>query len=125
MRSYFYVIGIALIILVFGFMMVKGNPISQDDVVSAILKEGYQEVNLGLKDYNYYPNTVKVKQGVPVRVYLDSSVVGCLRDFTVRDFGIHEYLKNPEDYIEFIPEEKGRYTFACSMGMGTGVLVVE
>lgn len=124
-KSYFYFIGIFFLVLVFGFMMVKGNSLSQDEVVSAVLKEGYQEVRLGLKDYNYYPNAVKVKAGIPVRVYLDQSVVGCLRDFTVRDFGIHEYLQNPDDYIEFMPEEKGKHTFACSMGMGTGVLIVE
>ena len=124
-KGYFYVIGVIVIVVIFGFMMVRGNSESDEVFFSATIKDGVQEVVLSLKDYNYYPNAVKVKEGIPVRIYLDSSVVGCLRDFTIRDFGVRQYLKTPQDYVEFLPDKKGRYTFACSMGMGTGVLVVE
>ncbi len=124
-KGYFYVIGVIVIVVIFGFMMVRGNSESEEVFFSATIKDGVQEVVLSLKDYNYYPNAVKVKEGIPVRIYLDSSVVGCLRDFTIRDFGVRQYLKTPQDYVEFLPDKKGRYTFACSMGMGTGVLVVE
>ena len=84
-----------------------------------------QEVVLSMKNYNYYPNTIKVKSDIPVRIYLDESVVGCYRGFTIRDFGINKYLKTPEDYIEFTPNKKGTFVFACSMGMGTGKIIVE
>lgn len=123
--SIFYIIGIVVIIAVFGFVMIKGDSVKDTDVYSAPIVNGLQEVVLGVKDFNYYPNTVKVQQGIPVRIYLDSSVSGCLRDFTVRDFGIHEYLKTSQDYVEFTPTAKGRHSFACSMNMGTGVLIVE
>ena len=41
------------------------------------------------------------------------------------ELGISKYLGTPNDYIEFTPTEKGTFRFACSMGMGTGTLVVE
>ena len=125
MKSLYYIIGIILLVFIFGFVMIKGASVGQESVYTAQINNGVQEVVLGLKNYNYYPNTVKVKSGIPVRIYLDSSVSGCLRDFTIRDFQVRKYLKTPSDYVEFTPTEKGRYTFACSMGMGTGALIVE
>ncbi|MEK6908775.1 MAG: cupredoxin domain-containing protein [Nanoarchaeota archaeon] len=124
MKNSIYLIGIIVLAVAFGFIMVKGNSVSEE-VYTAPVIDGVQEVVLSLKDYNYSPNTVKVQAGIPVRIYLDSSVVGCLRDFTINDFGIRKHLKTPEDYVEFTPTIIGRYTFACSMGMGTGVLIVE
>lgn len=125
MKKYIgYFIGIVLIVSVFGFFMVKGNS-DNSEIYSVPVVDGIQEVTLSLEDYNYSPNTLKVKSGIPVRIYLDFSVVGCLRDFTVREFGVHEYLKTPSDYVEFTPDKTGRFAFACSMNMGTGVLIVE
>ncbi len=86
---------------------------------------GVQKITLGMKNYNYYPNTVTVKAGQPVRIYLDNSVGGCYRSFTIRDFGVAKYLQSTSDYVEFTPDKKGSFRFACSMGMGTGTLVVE
>ena len=78
-----------------------------------------------MKNYNYYPQTVKVKANQPVRIYLDKSVAGCYRSFTIRDFGVVKYLETEKDYVEFTPNKKGSFRFACSMGMGTGTLIVE
>ena len=58
-------------------------------------------------------------------IYIDKSVVGCYRGFTIRELGISKYLPTPDDYVEFTPTEPGTYGFACLMGMGTGTLVVE
>jgi len=125
MKSYiFYFIGIALIVLLFGFIMVERNSDNSEVYIVPIV-DGVQEVTFSLKDYNYYPNTIKVKSGVPVRIYLDSSVVGCLRSFTVKEFGVNKHLPGSEDYVEFTPTKTGRFAFACSMNMGTGTLVVE
>jgi len=126
MKPIYYILFIILIVGVVGFFIfgnsagVTGNTISGDNVnVQA------QKVVLGMKNYNYYPNTITVKENQPVRIYLDSSVVGCYRSFVIREFGIAKYLKTPNDYIEFTPNKKGTYGFACSMGMGTGKLIVE
>ena len=87
--------------------------------------EDVQKITLGTKNLNYYPNTLKVKEGKPVELTLDKSVTGCLRSFTIKDFGISKYARTPEDKIVFTPTKKGIFTFACSMGMGFGKLIVE
>ncbi len=84
-----------------------------------------QKVVIGMKNFNYYPQVVRVKVNQPVEIYLDDSVQGCFRSFTIRDFGVNEYLENPEDKIIFTPTKTGSFRFACSMGMGTGTLIVE
>lgn len=86
---------------------------------------GTQEVVIGMKNYDYSPQTIRVKAGQPVSLSLDSSVQGCFRDFTIRELGVRKYLITPQDTVTFTPEKPGQYTFACSMGMGSGTLIVE
>ncbi len=116
---------IIILIVGVGFFMLKGNGLETNTAVSDNGNGDFQKIILSVKNLNYYPNTITVKEGIPVRIYLDSSVTGCLRSFTIRDFGIAKYLKTPNDYVEFTPNKKGSFRFACSMGMGTGTLVVE
>lgn len=120
-KQWLYILGISAIIVGFSWMLAGGSSFQENVAPTGVI----EEVTLGLKDLNYYPNTVKVTAGNTVRIYLDESVIGCLRDFTIRDFNVHEYLRTPEDYVEFVADKKGRHSFACSMGMGTGVLIVE
>jgi len=123
-KSTLYITGIVLLILVGGFFMLKvENSNSSGNLVDAGNGEA-QKITLSMKNYNYYPNTVKVEVGKPVRIYLDSSVVGCYRSFTIRDFGIAKYLKTPNDYVEFTPTKKGTIPFSCLMGMGQGKIIV-
>ena len=125
-----YASGILLILAAAGFLMLNENgsgPAPQDKPVpeSLLAESGdFQEVVIGMRNYNYFPNTVSVKAGIPVKLRLDDSVYGCFRDFTIRDLGVRKYLRTPSDYIEFTPAKPGTYTFACSMGMGFGKLVV-
>ena len=116
----------AFLIIIAGgiFLFTKGEA-KQDITGNVIANNEIQKITLGIKNYNYYPNTIKVKAGIPVRINLDESVRGCYRSFVIRDFGIAKRLATPEDYVEFIPSKKGTYTFACSMGMGRGKIIVE
>jgi plastocyanin domain-containing protein len=125
-KSTYYGVGILLLIAFGGFFMTQGGPTQAAANQPAPTINGeIQEVVVGMKDFNYHPNTIKVKSNQPVRMYLDESVFGCFRDLTLRDFGIQKYLPTPSDYVEFTPTKKGKFTFACSMGMGYGKLVVE
>ena len=109
-----------------GYFLLGNENSSQNNIIKNNDNEGdFQKIVLGVKNLNYYPNTINVAYGKPVRIYLDSSVSGCLRSFTIRDFGVAKYLKTPNDYVEFTPNKKGTFRFACSMGMGTGTLIVE
>ena len=124
-KTTLYMLGIVLLIVITGYFIMGRDNISTGKVIQDDSNEDFQKVVLSIKDYNYYPNTVTVKADKPVRIYLDSSVTGCLRSFTIRDLGIAKNLPTPNDYIEFTATQPGRYKFACSMGMGTGTLIVE
>lgn len=84
-----------------------------------------QKINIGFKNYNYYPNTITVKQGVPVEITLDSSVRGCYRSFNIKSLGVSKSSSSPSDIIKFTPNQKGSFEFACGMRMGTGTIIVE
>lgn len=90
-----------------------------------IITGDVQKITLSSKNLNYYPNTIKVKEDKPVELTLDESVTGCLRSFTIKDLGVSKYTRTPSDKITFTPTKKGTFTFACSMGMGFGKLIVE
>jgi plastocyanin domain-containing protein len=130
MKPVYYIILTALIVaiaafFIFGNIKAVGKTIGDSSSVGEKDSGNIQKIVLSMKNYNYYPNTITVKSGQPVRIYLDSSVGGCYRSFTIRDFKITKYLKTPDDYIEFTPNKKGSFRFACAMGMGTGTLIVE
>src|SRR3989344_8567152 len=116
---------ILAIILVAGFFLVRGNDNALNNTNNPRTLGGdFQKVIIGVKNYNYYPNTITVKVNQPVRIYLDSSVGGCFRDFTIPAFNVRKYLKTPSDYVEFTPTKTGTFAFACSMNMGQGKLIV-
>mgnify|MGYP001569401262 CR=1 FL=1 len=118
---------LAMVFLLGGFVFINSKENITGNVVQdpTTVREQTQKVVLSVKDYNYYPREVRVKAGTPVEISLDSSVQGCLRSFTIKDFGVSGYLKTPQDKLTFTPNKKGTFTFACAMGMGYGKLIVE
>lgn len=117
---------IFFIILVGGFFFI-GQGKSNGEASNTIAEKlgDIQKITLSMKDYNYYPNTIKVSAGKPVEITLDSSIRGCYRALTIKSLGISKNSKNPEDKIQFTPNNKGTYRFSCVMGMGYGTLIVE
>lgn len=125
-ESTLYLFLVILVVIIAGYFMLKGDSGNVKANVIGINSDGaVQKIVIGVRNYNYYPNTIKVKAGKPVSISLDGSVYGCLRDFTIRELGVRKYLRTPQDTVEFLPTKPGTYTFACSMGMGTGRLIVE
>jgi plastocyanin domain-containing protein len=124
-----YILGIMLVmILVAGGFVLKNVGADKSSVTGNSVGNvvgNVQKIIVGMKDYNYYPNTIKVKANQPVSISLDETVGGCFRAFTIRELGLEKYLQNPSDTLEFTPTQKGSYRFACSMGMGHGTLIVE
>ena len=129
-KKYFYGF-IIIIIIVAGFYLynnsVKGDSIDNgNNGNNGNGNSGEtQKITLSMKNGNYYPNTINVKANQPVEITLDNSVRGCYRSFTIRDLGVVKYAKTPEDKIIFTPKKTGSFRFACSMGMGTGTIIVE
>lgn len=118
-------VGFLVVLIVAGFFFMRSEKVSSQTANGGELEGDVQKVVISIRDFNYYPQEVRVKAGEPVAIYLDNKVGGCFRDFTIPELGLHEYLATSEDALVFTPTQKGRYTFACSMRMGTGTLIVE
>lgn len=101
--------------LLFGTASPNGNTIAEGDA---------QQVTLGFKAGNYYPQTITVRAGTPVELTLDKSVAGCFRSFNVKALNIEGYSKDPSEPVRFTPTKPGTYRFVCGMGMGAGTLIV-
>jgi plastocyanin domain-containing protein len=118
--------GVLILVVVGGYFMLSTS--ASPSIENNMGNEGNgpaQEIVFGMKNYNYFPESVIVNAGQPVRIKLDSTAQGCFRDFTIRDLGVRKYLASNDDYVEFTPTQPGTYTFACSMGMGFGKLIVQ
>ena len=115
---------IIAVIGIFIFVNASGeenNPVTGNVIADNSAPNGdTQKITLGVKNYNYYPNTITVKEDQPVELTLDKSVSGCLRSFNIKDLGVRGY-----DKITFTPTQKGTFGFSCAMGMGYGTLIVE
>ena len=125
-KNVFYMISILVLIAIAGFILLKGGTTQENaDIQKTVVQGDIQKVVLGTKNYNYYPNTIKVQAGKPVSISLDGSVTGCLRSFTIKDLGVSKYVKTPSETIDFVPTKRGTFRFSCSMGMGYGTIIVE
>lgn len=87
---------------------------------------GVQEVGIYVQGGNYYPNPIRVKKGLPVRLVADvSRIPGCAKSIVIPEFGIQKYVQNKDNVIEFTPDKSGTFAFSCSMGMYRGTIIVE
>lgn len=123
-KSTLYLGGILFLIALASYVLATSKSSQIEKPIEEDSRE-IQNVILSIKNYNYYPTTITVAVNKPVRIYLDASVSGCLRSFTIPELGIAKNLRTPQDYVEFTPTKPGTYLFACSMRMGTGTLIVE
>lgn len=86
-----------------------------------------QVVSMEVRGLDYFPSAFKIKKGVPVEWNIDGrQAQGCAQILSVPKLGIVEQLpRNQIKTITFTPEETGRISFSCGMGMaGPGVFEV-
>lgn len=103
--------------------LVQGGTQGQNKIE---IKDGVQIINLGVANYNYDPNTIKVKNNLPVKIIGNmKQLQGCLRAFVIPKLRISKLFSSSNNVLEFTPTQKGVFPFSCSMGMGTGTLIVE
>ncbi|MEK6942861.1 MAG: cupredoxin domain-containing protein [Nanoarchaeota archaeon] len=102
-------------------------PISpQSSNSEAKIVDGMQAITLSWGKFNYEPATMKFKLGVPARIYGDlTRLQGCFRSFEIPELGVSTVFSQRKNYVDFMPDQEGRFTFACSMGMGSGTIIVE
>ena len=127
MKNTTVILGIIIIIIIGGYFIFtnteKEIPVNENNINEETAD--VQNIVIGFKNYNYYPNQIRVKAGQKISITLDDSVTGCYRAFTIRSLGISEYLISSTDTLELTIKKPGTYKFSCSMGMGYGNLIVE
>ena len=122
------VIGVFLVVAVAKMFnnndeLVQGGSLGTNKVV---IENGVQVVNLGVANYNYDPYEIRLKEGQPVKIIGNmNQLQGCLKAFTIPQLGISKLFKNNDNVLEFTPKQKGVFGFSCSMGMGSGNIIIE
>lgn len=93
---------------------------------SVATEEGIQKVTINVTNDGYTPRYIKVKAGVPVELTLSSQdAYTCAVAFTFKQFNIATFLQPTDTQVfTFTPTQKGRFTYACSMGMYVGTMEV-
>jgi len=94
---------------------------------AALTSSGYQEATILVKDGVYTPDTILVDRGKPVRLtFRREETLACSDTVTFDAFGKTAQLPQGKLVpVELMPNETGRFDFACPMGMYRGTLVVE
>lgn len=88
--------------------------------------DGVQKVRIIITNEGYEPRYVRVKKDVPVELTLQSTgVYNCALAFVFSEENIRTFLDSvDEQTFTFTPDKVGQFTYACSMGMYSGVLEV-
>jgi len=122
------VVGIGMLtLLVLAAAVMAFVPAAQtgSDGDTVPIQGGEQIVQLSYQNLNYYPNTITLKAGVPVKLVVDTDkVVGCMRSIVIPSMGIRKTVTPQDNVITFTPTKEGTIPFSCSMGMGRGTFVV-
>lgn len=105
------------------------NNFSKKTSVNAVIdnqNNSVQKIKIGIFNNGYSPRDITVKQNIPVELTLESKdAYSCALSFVFKEFGISTFLKSTDSQtFKFTPTKKGNFTFACSMGMYSGVLRV-
>jgi len=127
------IIGVIGITLIAVFLLVAtrnffSNNNATNDIVENVNAgdSNAQVIQLGMKNYNYYPNIINLKYNIPTKIVVKTDEVkGCLRSIVIPDFGIRKLITNADNVISFTPNKKGTFSFSCSMGMGFGKIIVS
>lgn len=92
----------------------------------AVMKTGYQEIDIYISSSKYSPNTITAKKNIPLRINLHADEnAGCAREIVFPDFGIDEIVPaGGKETIEILPIQEGEFKFRCSMDMIRGKLII-
>lgn len=92
----------------------------------AAVNNGVQQVSVSMQGYQYIPNPIRLKVGVPARMTVDLNTVrGCMRNIRIPELGVSARVSEGNNVIEFTPTKAGTFRMTCSMGMGQGIVLVE
>jgi heme/copper-type cytochrome/quinol oxidase subunit 2 len=101
--------------------------INKEIEATAVLKEGYQEINLKIENSLYSPNVIIVKKGIPLKINVQSTeTAGCGAEIVFPDFKLRKIIPaGSNGVIELMPDKVGTFKFHCSMDMAKGKIIVQ
>ena len=113
--------GVSLIALVLWYFFGE-----REQVAAEQNESGLQEIKVTVKG-GYSPDVIVVKKDLPVRLnFYRDETSSCSEQVVFGDFGIARDLPAFKTTpIEFTPDKRGEFTFACGMNMLRGKLIVE
>jgi len=78
-------------------------------------------------DGGYIPNTIVIKKGKLTKInFFRKDPTTCLEEVVLGDFNTRKYLPlNKKVTIELKPKEEGEFTYACSMNMYHGKIIIK
>ena len=105
--------------------VITGN-VEPEGKMSALSKDGFQEVVINVDNTKYTASTNVLKANIPVRLILNTqNTLGCIRAFTIPSLNVSEILpETGSKVIEFTPTKKGYLSYSCSMGMYGGSFTI-
>lgn len=76
-------------------------------------------IKVEAKRFDYTPNVIKLKKGVPVVLELTTKDV--VMGFSAPDFAVRaDILPEKVARVRFVPDKAGTFTFLCDIFCGTG-----
>ena len=88
-------------------------------------KKAYQEAAVIVNDLGFFPSTLFVTQGIPVRLYVTgaSQRSQCI---ILDAFGVRRQIRSQKvEEVTFTPDQTGKFSFSCPMNGAKGTVVVK
>jgi hypothetical protein len=92
---------------------------------AAVNKKAVQEVSVIANDYGFFPSTIIVTQGIPVRLFITGASQRS-QCFMLDSFGVRRQIRsNKIEEVTFTPDQSGNFAFTCPMNGAKGSVVVK
>ena len=88
-------------------------------------KKAFQEVAVIVNDLGFFPSTLFLTQGIPVRMFVTgaSQRSQCI---ILDAFGVRRQIRNQKvEEVIFTPDEPGKFSFSCPMNGAKGTVIVK
>lgn len=88
-------------------------------------KKAHQEAAVIVNDLGFFPSTLFVTRGVPVRLFVTgaSQKSQCL---IIDAFGVRRQIKsNKVEEVVFTPDQTGKFAYTCPMNGARGMIIVK
>ena len=88
-------------------------------------QKAYQEVAVIASEEGFFPSTIFVTQGIPVKLFVTGASQRS-QCFMIDSFGVRRQIKNQKiEEIIFTPDQSGTFSFNCPMNGAKGAVVVK